>query len=100
MLGADAAQDAEDQLHEERRLDHAAIDEMREIVEVADVVAFVLEARAVLVAERLDDALDVAKRVAEDVVVGAAEIAFLPIVLPGLVAVGDAGRAQNSSSPC
>ena len=40
-------------LHEERRLDQPAVDEMREIVEVADVVALVLEARAVLLAERL-----------------------------------------------
>ena len=43
MSGADAAEDAEDELHEEGRLDQPAVDEMREVVEVADVVAFVLE---------------------------------------------------------
>ena len=49
---ADAAEDAEDELHEEGRLDEPAVDEMGEIVEVADVVALVLEARAVRLAEQ------------------------------------------------
>ena len=34
-------------LHEERRLDQAAVDEMGQVVEVADVVALELEAHAV-----------------------------------------------------
>ena len=59
-------------LDEERRLEPAAVDEMREVVEVPDIVAFVLEAGAVLLAEHFQDALDVAERVAEDEVVGAA----------------------------
>src|SRR5579883_192434 len=62
-LRADAAENAEDELHEERRPDELAIDEMRQIVEMADIVAFVLEAHAVAVAERFQDALDVAERV-------------------------------------
>ena len=45
-LGADAAENAEDELDEEGRLDQLAVDEMGEIVEVADVVALVLEAHA------------------------------------------------------
>ena len=99
-VGADAAEDAEDRLDEERRLDQPAVDEMREIVEMADVVAFVLEARAVLLAEHLQDALDVAECVAEDEVVGAAQIGLLPVVLPGLVAIGEPEDARSSSSPC
>ena len=99
-VGADAAEDAEDGLDEERRLDEPAVDEMREIVEMPDVVAFVLEARAVLLAEHLQDALDVAERVAEDEIVGAPQIGLLPVVLPGLVAIGEAGRWRSSSSPC
>ncbi len=39
-IGADAAQNAEDRLDEERRLDQPAVEEMREVVEVADIVAF------------------------------------------------------------
>ena len=46
-IGADAAEDAEDGLHEERRLDQLAVEKVREIIEMADVVAFELEARAV-----------------------------------------------------
>jgi hypothetical protein len=54
--GADAAQDAEDRLHEERRLDQPAIEEMGEGVEVADVVALELEARAAPSPAPQDDA--------------------------------------------
>ena len=61
---------------------------MGEIVEVADVVALVLELGAVPLAEELGDPLDVAKRVAEDVSVGGEKILLLPIVFPFLVARG------------
>ena len=70
--GADAAENAEDQLQEHRRLEQAAIDAMGEIVEVADVVALVLEFDAVALAEQLGDLLDVLEGVAEDVLVGVA----------------------------
>ena len=50
-IGADAAEDAEDRLHEERRLDQAAVEEVRQVVEVADVVALELEARAAAFAQ-------------------------------------------------
>ena len=58
-LGADAAEDAEDQLHEQRRLDELALEHVREVVEVADVVALELEAGAVRLADLLQDVLDV-----------------------------------------
>ena len=48
-----AAQDAEDRLHEQRRLHQPAIEEMREVVEMADVVALELEPRAAALAELL-----------------------------------------------
>ncbi len=47
-MRADAAEDAEHALHEERRLDQAAIDEIGAGVEMADVVALDLETRAVV----------------------------------------------------
>ena len=50
-MRADAAEDAEDRLHEQRRLDQLAVEEMRQRVEMADVVAFEFEARAVALAE-------------------------------------------------
>ena len=65
-IGADAAQDAEDRLHEERRLDELAVEEVREVVEVPDVVALELEARAAAFAEVLQHVLDVLEGVAED----------------------------------
>ena len=52
-IGADAAQDAEDRLHEERRLHQPAIEEMGQVVEMADVVALELEARAAALAQIL-----------------------------------------------
>ena len=47
-MRADAAQDAEHGLDEQRRLDQPAVEEMGEVVEVADVVALELEPGAVL----------------------------------------------------
>ena len=86
-IGADAAEDAEDQLDEQRRLDQAAIEHVGEVVEVADVVALELEAGAVALADLLQDVLDVLIGVAEDEVARALERGRLPVVLPGLVAL-------------
>ena len=43
---ANSAEDSENRLNEERRLDHAAIDEIRQIVEMPDIVALEFEASA------------------------------------------------------
>ena len=77
---------AEDELQENRRLEHAAVNQMREIVEVTGIVTLVFEFHAVADAERVVDLLDIAKRIGEDVGVGVEQIALLPIVFPGLVA--------------
>ena len=77
-VGADAAEDAEDRLHEERRLDQLAIDDVGQVVEVADVVALELEARAAAAAEVLEDVLDVLERVLEDEVAAAFEVGAAP----------------------
>jgi hypothetical protein len=55
----DRAEDPEDALHEQRRLASPAVEEVGEVVEVADVVALELEARAAR-ADLVDDRLDVA----------------------------------------
>ena len=46
-MRADAAENAEYRLHEQWRRDQSAIEEMREVVQMADVIAFELETRAV-----------------------------------------------------
>src|SRR5690606_16538061 len=43
-IRAYAAQNAEDTLHEERRLDQLAVEKVREVVEVSDIIALELEA--------------------------------------------------------
>ena len=48
VIGADAAQDAEYRLYEERRLDDPAVDEMGQVIKMANIVAFELKARAVI----------------------------------------------------
>ena len=55
-VGADAAEDAEDGLHEQRRLDQLLVEAVGQVVEVADVVALELEAGAVALPRSLDDA--------------------------------------------
>ena len=64
-IGADAAEDAEDRLHEERRLHQSALQKMREVVQMADVVALELEARAAAFSQLLQHALDILERVPE-----------------------------------
>src|SRR5215213_10991737 len=64
-IGADAAEYAKDGLHKERWLHEAAIEEVRKVIEVADVVALELEAGAVR-AHRLQQALDVGEGITED----------------------------------
>src|SRR6202162_5521973 len=59
---------------------------MSEIIEMAGIVAFMLELDAVTLSQELRDSLDVTKRVAEDILVGLQQIWLLPLVLPGLVA--------------
>ena len=85
-MRADAAQDAEHRLHEQRRLHQPALQEMGEIIEVTDVVALELEARVVVLAG-LQDELDILERVAEDEIARALEIGLFPVVLELLVAV-------------
>ena len=46
--------------------DQLAVEEMREIVEMADVVAFELEARAVRLAQLLKNAFDILEGISED----------------------------------
>src|SRR5262245_62168846 len=92
-MRADAAENAEHALHEERRLDEAAIDEVRERVEVTDVVALDLEAGAVLRAGR-EDVLDVLERVLEHAVSRAFEMRVLPIVFERLMALQHLEQAE------
>ena len=65
------------------------IDDVRQVVQVANVVALVLEAAPVLLPEHREYLRDVAKRVLEDEVFGRTEVWFLPVVFPGLVPVGE-----------
>ena len=86
-IGADAAENAEDRLHKERRLDQPAIEEMRQVVEVADIVALELEPGAAALPQILQDALDIGEGVAEDEVARHLEMPRLPRVFEFLVAL-------------
>src|SRR5262245_56479770 len=83
---SDAAEDAEDALHEEGRLDDAAIGKMRERIEMADVIALDLETRAVLGASR-ENVLDILEGVLEDALARAFEIGPLPVMFEGFEAL-------------
>ena len=79
-----AAQDAVDALDEQRPLDQAFVKEVGKVVEMTNVVALELEARAASVAQRLEDVLDVLERVAEDEVFHPLDVRLLPVVAPVL----------------
>ena len=59
-MRADSAEDAEDGLDEEGRLDQLAIKEVLQVVQMRDVVTFEFEARVILVTGG-QDVLDVLK---------------------------------------
>src|SRR5215471_16394576 len=84
-IGADAAEDPEDRLHEQRRLNQPAIEEMSQIIEVADIVALEFEPDAATLPQILQDPLDVLEGVAEDEVARHFEMPRLPRVFEFLV---------------
>ena len=92
-MGPDAAQDAEHRLHEERRLDHAAVEEVGQVVEVADVVALELEAGAVAAA-RGQNILDVLVGVLEHEIAAVLQVRALPVVLELLEAAEHGEQAE------
>ena len=73
----DATHDAEDRLHKEWRLHHPAIDEIGQIVEMPDVIAFEFKACFRLRA-RPQGELDVLEGVSKDQVPGALQVLRLP----------------------
>src|SRR5208337_1510802 len=76
-MGSDAAKNAEHALNEEGRLDELAVHEMRERIQMPDVVALNLETGSVLGACG-QDALDVRERILEDALARTFEIGSLP----------------------
>ena len=92
-MRADAAQDAEHGLDEQRRLDEPALEEMREVVEMRGVVALELEAGAG-VAERTQHELDVLEGVAEHEIARILQRLPLPVVLEVLEAVEHRKQAE------
>ena len=94
LVGADAAEDAEDGLHEERRADQPPVEEVGEVVEMADIVALELETGAVRLSQILQDAFYILESISEYEVVRAAQIGLLPVVFPLLDAVGGLEDAE------
>src|SRR5829696_2246585 len=86
-VGADAAQYAEDGLDEDWWLHEAAIEEVRQVIEVSHVVALELEAGTVR-AHRLQQALDVGEGITEDMSARHLEISRLPVKLELLDTAG------------
>src|SRR3712207_4386005 len=78
-MGPDAPENAEDRLHEQRRLNDSLLEVERQVVEVADVVALELEAGPAN-AKVGDDGFDVLERVLEDEVARHLQVVGLPLV--------------------
>src|SRR4029079_6511514 len=78
-MRADAAENAEYRLDEERRLDDAAVGEVAQRVEMADIVALDLEAGAIVGAGG-EDVLDVGEGVLEHASARALLIRPLPVM--------------------
>ena len=98
-MRTDAAEQAENALDEERRLDKAALDEMGQRIKMPDIVAFDLEPGAVLRAGG-QDVLDIREGIAENAVTRTFEVGEFPIVLELLESVRASDRGRNSSIPC
>src|ERR1700678_805175 len=74
-----SAEDAEYSLNEEGRRRELAVRKVGEVVEMPDVVAFELEARAVIT-HLLQAPLDLRERVREDEILGHVEVGLLPVI--------------------
>src|SRR6267378_3831964 len=94
---ADAAQDAEHGLHEERRLHQAAVEEVLQIVKVPDVVAFELEASPVF-AQRGENELDILEGIAEHEIARVFEMLALPFELKLVVAAQEVKETEIDRS--
>src|SRR6185437_7098873 len=79
---------------EERRLDQLAVEEMRQRVEMADIVAFELELRAAALAKRLKDLLDILEGIPKNEISGIIQMLGFPVVFPLLVAIEQGEEAQ------
>src|SRR5215469_9581206 len=84
-VGADTAEYAKDRLNEKRRLDHAPVEKMREIVEVADIIAFEFKTCAATLPQIFQDPLNILESVAKDKVPRHFQELRLPGMLPFLV---------------
>src|ERR1700751_1515205 len=83
-FGTDAAKDAKDELDEDRRLEQADVHAETQIIEMADVVAFMFELDVVW-RELLRGVFDVGEGVSENIAVGIGDVAPLPVELPRVV---------------
>src|SRR5271157_4796395 len=92
-MRSDASEDAKHRLHEQRRFDEPALQEMREVAKMGGVVTLELEARPG-VAERTQHKLDVLEGVAEHEIARVLERLRLPIVFEGLEAVEHREEAE------
>src|SRR6185437_14684289 len=81
-LRSEAAQVAQGILNEQRTLHETLLDAMREVVQLAHVVADELEPDAILIAELGEDGPDVAERIPPNPVFGAFHVRLLPGMLP------------------
>ena len=94
-IPADAAQDAVlDQLQEDRQQNSPRSTQWARIARVASA----LELDAMLVAEATR--LDVAKGVAEDVLIGLQQILLFPVAASSSGSAPPSDKARNSSIPC
>ena len=83
----DAAENSKYELQEDRRLEQADIHAEAQIVEMADIVAFMLELD-IMRRQVLRHHADIAERVAENISIGILDIVFFPIEFPRVVAIG------------
>src|ERR1041384_2731640 len=92
-MRSDAAQNAEHALHKQRRLDQAALQEMRQVVEVRDVVTLKLKPRAA-VAQGSEHEFDIRKAVAKNQVARSLRRLRLPVMLELLEPVQHGKQAE------
>ena len=97
-IGANATQNAQHEL-DERALHHAAVDKMLEGVEMAHVVTFKFETRAMGDSQALEQLFNVAKGVAENRIARGQQVVLFPVEAPFLDLLGDGKESQSSSSP-
>ena len=93
-MGTNSSKHTKNCLNQQRWLEQFAVDEMRQCIEVANIVALAFEFGTVPVAKFTNEPFNLREGVGDDVVTSALDIGLLPVVFPVVDVIGHIENAE------